>query len=284
MDVERIINDIDSLEPVSQVGNKVMEITSDPNSSVNDVVDIIKYDQAMTANLLKICNSTLFGLTKEIVSIKQAVAYLGIDKVASLIMVGSHGSNFKKVQQGYDLDEGALWRYSVSSALITQDIAERKQQKNIAGLFTAALLKDIGKVVLNTYMRDEIRNVQTQVQQEGLTFIEAEKEILGIDHAELGGKVAKKWNFNQTTIDIIRNHHNPYHASTDDLSLPIIYLAASICMMIGIGVGADGLAYRYHQDIVDRLDFSDIDLQITIADFWGKLKSIEELVRLSGGN
>ena len=283
MDLEKIINDIDSLEPVSQVGNKVMEIMSNPESSVNEVVEIIKYDQAMTANLLRICNSTLFGLTKEIVSIKQAVAYLGMDKVACLVMVGNHSGNFKKAHQGYDLDDGALWRYSVSSALIAQDLAEKRQVKNISSIFTSALLKDIGKVVLNTYMREALNDVQSKVK-EGLTFIEAEKAVLGIDHAELGGKVAEKWNFNKATIDIIRYHHDPDQGSSDDLSLPIIYLADSICMMVGVGVGADGLAYRYHQDIVDRLNFSDIDLQFTIAEFWEKLKSIEELVRLSGGN
>ncbi len=284
MDLENIINDINSLEPVSQVENKVMEIISKPDCSVNEIVDIIKYDQAMTANLLRVCNSALFGLTKEIASIKQAVAYLGIDKVACLVMVGNHGKNFKKEHQGYDLEDGALWRYSVSSALIAQDLAEKRQVDNIASLFTSALLKDIGKVVLNTYMRDALNDVQTQVQQEGLTFIEAERAVLGIDHAELGAKVAEKWNFNQATVDIIKNHHNPDRSSSDDLTLPIIYLADSICMMIGIGVGADGLAYRYHQDIVDRLNFSDIDLQMTIAEFWEKLKSIEELVQLSGGN
>jgi HD-like signal output (HDOD) protein len=198
-------------------------------------------------------------------------------------MVGNHSGNFKNAQQGYDLDDGALWRYSVSSALIAQDLAEKRQVKSISSIFTSALLKDIGKVVLNTYMRDALNDVQTKVQ-EGLTFIEAEKAVFGIDHAELGGKVAEKWNFNQATIDIIRLHHNPDLAPADDPALPIIYLADSICMMVGVGVGADGLAYRYHQDIVDRLDFSDIDLQITIAEFWEKLKSIEELVRLSGGN
>ena len=284
MDVEKIINDINSLEPVSQVENKVMEIISKPDSSINEVVDIIKYDQAMTANLLRICNSALFGLTKEIVSIKQAVAYLGIDKVACLVTVGKHGKNFKKDHRGYDLENGALWRYSVSSALIAQDLAEKRELKNISGLFTSALLKDIGKVVLNTYMHDAFNQVKAKVQDENLTFLEAEKAVLGIDHAELGAKVAEKWNFNQTTVDIIKNHHNPDQASSDDLALPIIYLADSICMMIGIGVGADGLAYRYHQDIVDRLNFSDVDLQNTIADFWEKLKSIEEFVQLSGGH
>lgn len=284
MDVEKIINNIDELQPISQIGNRIMEIVSNPSSSLNEVVEIVKYDQALTANLLRICNSALFGLKKEIVSIKQAIAYIGIEKVASLIMVDQNSTNFNKKNIGYDLDEGALWRYSVSSALIAQDLAEKRKFKNTSFLFTSALLKDIGKVVLNTYMYDALEDIQAKVFKEGMTFIEAEKEILGIDHAELGGKIAEKWNLSKTTVNIIKNHHNPYFGSSDDLSLPIIYLADSICMMIGVGVGADGLAYKYHQDILDRLSFSDIDLQITIADFWEKLQMVESLVNFSGDN
>ncbi len=120
------------------------------------------------------------------------------------------------------------------------------------------------------------------VREKDLSFIEAERAIVGIDHAELGAMVADRWNFGPEMIDIIRHHHDPEKASTDDLTMAAIYLADSICMMIGIGVGSDGLAYRYHQEVVDRLGFTDIDLQKIIADFWEKLKSVEELVNLSG--
>lgn len=284
MDIETIINDIDALKPVSPIGQKAMELVLNPESSLADIVDIIKYDLGMTANLLKTCNSTYFGLQKEIVSIKQAVAYLGIEKVACLIMMGNYSGNFNENHSGYDLEKGELWRYSVSSALIAQSLAEKKNLENISGLFTSALLKDIGKVVLNAYVEDAYEEIKARVIDDGYTFIEAEKEIFGIDHAELGAKVAEKWKFSADMVDIIRNHHNPERSSSTGLHLPIIYLADSICMMIGIGVGADGLAYRYQQDIVDKLQFDDVDLQQTIADFWGNLRTIEELVQLSGGN
>ena len=84
-------------------------------------------------------------------------------------------------------------------------------------------------------------------------------------------------------VNIIRNHHVPNKAPADDLSIPVVYLADSICMMIGIGVGSDGLSYRYYQDVIDRLHVNEIDIQFIIADFWEKLKSVEELVSLSGG-
>jgi len=282
--IERIIEEINELRPVSEIGNRVAEITSNPNSSLAELVDVIKYDQGMTANLLRICNSTYFGLKKKVASIKQAVAYLGLNKVASLVVLGNSADNFKKAQVGYDLNEGELWRYSVSSALIAEDLAEKKRLKNISLIFTSALLKDIGKVILSAYVKDSFEDINKAVQDRGLTFVDAEKEVIGIDHAELGARVAEKWNFNPAMVDIIRNHHDPDKAPPDDISIPIVYLADSICMMIGIGVGSDGLAYRYHQDIVDRLNFSDIDLQKTIAGFWGKIKTVEELINLSKGD
>jgi HD-like signal output (HDOD) protein len=206
-----------------------------------------------------------------------------MEKIASLVILGNSSSNFTAAQSGYDLEEGELWRYSVASALITQDIAEKKRLPNISHLFTSALLKDIGKVVLNTYIKDSFDRIIHLVEHNNYSFTEAEKEIIGFDHAELGGLIAEKWDFNPDMVTIIRNHHDPNKATADDLSIPVVYLADSICMMIGIGVGSDGLSYRYHQDVVDRLKVTEIDMQFIIADFWEKLKSVEELINLSGG-
>ena len=200
------------------------------------------------------------------------------------MMMGNSSDNFREAKAGYDLTEGELWRYSVSSALMAQDLAEKRHLNNISFIFTAALLKDIGKVILNTYVKDSFEAINKAVQDKDLTFIDAEKEVIGIDHAELGARVAEQWNFSPPMVNIIRNHHDPDKATPDDLAIPIVYLADSICMMIGVSVGSDGLAYRYSQDVMDRLHFSDIDLQKTIANFWGKFKDVEELVKLSGGD
>ena len=93
-----------------------------------------------------------------------------------------------------------------------------------------------------------------------------------------------KWNFSPDMVDIIRNHHTPEKGAKDDLALPVIYLADSICMMIGVGGGVDGLSYRYHQEVMDRLNFSDVDLQKTIAEFWEQLRDVEGLIQLSQGD
>jgi putative nucleotidyltransferase with HDIG domain len=285
MDIDKIIQKIDSLSPVSATGNRLMEIISNPDSSLAEIVDVIKYDQAMTANLLRICNSAYFGLRTKVVSIRQAVAYLGMNNIAGAVIMGNFSKNFTSAQGGYDLSEGELWKYSISSALIAKSLAEKQHHKNIPCLFTSALLKDIGKVVLSTHIKEAFQKIVLCVQNDGLTFLEAEKKIIGIDHAELGARVAENWRFSPEMVFIIRNHHDPLKILLeDDLSIPIIYLADTICMMVGIGGGADGLAYRYYQEVMTRLNFTDIDLQKTIADFWEKIKAVEDLINMSGGH
>lgn len=282
--IDDIIKKIDLLRPVPYMVDRIMEITSNPDSSLSELVEVIKFDPSITANILKICNSSYIGLKKKMMSIQQAVAYLGTEKVSCLAMIGNSADNFIQAQQGYDLNQGELWRNSVSSALIAQNLAEKKNLKNVPMIFTSALLKDIGKVILNTYVKDAFGDIIAAMQQKDLTFSDAEKQVIGLDHAELGAIITEKWNFSPEMVDIIRNHHTPHKAANLDLSLPIIYLADTICMMIGIGVGADGLSYRYHQDIVDQLNFSDVDLQNTIADFREQLKDVEALIKLSQGD
>lgn len=285
MDIDKIIQKIDLLSPVSATGDRLMEIIFNPDSSLTEIVDVIKYDQGMTANLLRICNSAYFGLRTKVVSIRQAVAYLGMNNIAGAVMMGHFSKNFTAAQGGYDLNEGELWKYSVSSALIAKSLAEKQRHNNIPCLFTSALLKDIGKIILSTYIKEAFQKIVLSVQNDGLTFLEAEKKIIGIDHAELGARVAEKWRFSPEMVFIIRNHHDPLKILLeDDFSIPIIYLADTICMMVGIGGGSDGLAYRYYQEVMYRLNFTDIDLQKTIADFWGKIKAVEDLINMSGGH
>jgi putative nucleotidyltransferase with HDIG domain len=281
MSLKQIIEDVDLLEPMAPAAHRILQIAGDPESSIGDLVEVIQYDQALTANLLRICNSAAVGLHREIHSVKQAAAYLGMEKVACLVMIGHGSSNLRKAQEGYDLLEGDLWRYSVASALICQDLAERVEPKKVPLLFTAALLKDIGKVVLSRYVKDLFQEIITEVRKGGLSFAEAEKKVLGIDHAELGGRIAEKWRFSEAMAEIIRNHHNPDRAPPEDLSLPIVYLGDCICMMMGIGLGSDGLAYRYYSQVADRLRFSETDVQRMMIGLGEELATVEDLVGIS---
>ncbi len=278
--VKAIINKIERLKPVPQVAHKVMSIAEDPDSSMGDLAEVIRYDPAFTANLLKVANSAYFGRPGKFESIHQTTVFLGMSQVVDIVLLASSAQNLKIAQKGYGLDEGELWKYSVSSALIARDLAEMKNAEGKHLIFTAALIKDIGKVVLNQYVHDSFEKIHALVTEKGYTFREAEEEIIGIDHAELGGMVAESWKFSPKMVEIIKNHHNPQASAISGFESSIVYMADTICMMMGIGGGSDGLAYRFHQEAIDGLDITEKDMQEIIAGFGEKAEQMESLVNI----
>jgi putative nucleotidyltransferase with HDIG domain len=280
-DLKKIIKEIEKLEPIPQVAHKVMRIVQDTKSSMSQLSDVILHDPSLTANLLKVCNSAYFGLPNKIDSVRQAVVYLGTGQVVELVLMIGGAANLKKGQSGYDLKEGELWRYSVTSALIARELAERRGVTDNHLLFTGALIKDIGKVVLNQHVADSSERINALVLEHGLSFREAEKEVIGIDHAELGGLVAERWNFSADLVDIITNHHLPKESSSRYFETCLVFLADTICMMMGIGVGSDGLAYRFHRGVVELLNFSERDIQEIMLGFGEKFERVERLISLS---
>jgi len=277
--IDAIVKQIKQLEPLPQVTNRVMELVQDSRSSMNDLAKIVGFDQALTANILKVCNSAYFGLNKQVESVQQAIVYLGMDQVVDLVLMFGASRNLNAQHKGYDLGAGELWKYSVSSAILARELALKLGADNKQLIFTAALLKDIGKVVLQQFVAESFRDINELVAHQGYSFREAEKEILGIDHAELGGLVAKQWNFSSAMVEIIENHHLSRDVDVPGRDTAIVYLADLICMMMGIGVGSDGLAYRFHKKVVDDLGFSTKDLGEVIAGFGAKYEEVEALVK-----
>jgi putative nucleotidyltransferase with HDIG domain len=275
-----IIKKIDCLTPIPQVASKVMLIAEDPESSIYDLSKVIIYDTAVTANLLKVVNSAYFGLPEKVDSVHQAIVYLGMSQVVDLVLLSASGENLQTAQEGYDLEAGELWKYSVSSALVARELAEKKGVKDTHLIFTAALLKDIGKVILNQYVKDSFDKINALVTKQNFTFREAEKKVIGIDHAELGAMVAENWEFSPKMVEIIRHHHRPQECSISEFESSIVYMADTICMMMGIGVGSDGLAYRFHRKVVESLELTEIEFQKMVAGFVEKIGQVEAMINV----
>ncbi len=278
MDIQRIIKSIAGLKPIPHVVNKIMTITQDPDSSMKELAQVISFDAMATANLLKAANSAYYGRAKKFDSIHQAIVFLGMDEVVDLVLLNSSAENIKRPQKGYELAAGDLWRYSVASALLARKLAMTKSMDNAHLIFTAALLKDIGKVVLEQYVADDHEKIKALVCQGNCSFREAEKAVLGIDHAELGALVGRVWQFSPMMIDIIGSHHQPGQASLAKAETAIVHAGDMLCMMMGVNGGLDGLAYRFDREAIESLGMTDVDLQALIADFAEELQKVEELI------
>lgn len=279
--INDIINGIDSLNPIPPVATQIMALAEDENSSTSDIADLIMHDPSITASLLKICNSAFFGLPCKVGSVRDAITLLGLDQIVELVLLNGTAENFKDEPDGYGLGEGELWHHAVLSAYVAKVLAENHgmaEKKHM--IFTAGLLKDIGKIIMGRFVAFSYEKINILVHSKGYSFNEAEKEIIGMNHEELGAQVGEKWRFSDKLIHIIRNHHMTDESCRNDPETALVYLADIVCMMIGFGTSLDGLAYRFYGEVLERMNLTEKDLQRVVFDTGEHRQKIEKLLNL----
>jgi putative nucleotidyltransferase with HDIG domain len=280
IDLQTIIRSIKKLPPFPGVASRALKILEDPDAAVSQVIPIVQYDQAITANVLKLCNSAYYGLVRKVRSLREGLVLLGNAELRNIILAGTVVKFLQQENKGYDLSSGELWKHAVASAVFSKIISGRVTGSEHPSLFTAALLHDIGKVVLNSFVDRYFEQIIALVNQGGCSFLEAESEMLGINHAEVGAKIAESWNFPEDIIRAIRLHHRPEEASDDDLLTPIIYTANIITLSMGIGVGRDGLSYRGKEEVMKRYALKAKDLQEIVVDFYEEYNKVQDILML----
>lgn len=279
--LQALMNEIKELTPIPAIANQLLAVVDNPDSSMEDIANVIQYDPMITASVLKTCNSAYFGLKNPAETIKDAVNMLGTDQVIELALIKSGAQALSGSQKGYGLANGDMWKYSVSSAVVAKQVATQLSLKNKNTIFTAALIKDIGKIILEKHVSGVFTKIKELVKNFGYSFREAEKKILGIDHAELGAMIAKMWKFSPRMIKIIRNHHLGDEKMMRDKEVAAVYLADCICMMMGNGVGADGLSYRFKEDLMKMHHISHTDITMIVAEFGVNMQEVETLLKMA---
>ncbi|MEA1867511.1 MAG: HDOD domain-containing protein [Thermodesulfobacteriota bacterium] len=277
---DKILKSINNLPAFPTTVHRVSKVINDPDFSVPDLVNVIKYDQSITANILRMCNSPYFGIRYKVNSLREAVVYLGRQNILHVVYAAGTSRYYKKVK-GYYWEATKLWEHSVGVALMSQILDKKIYNRENSELFTAGLLHDIGKVVLGEFVHESFQEIMDLVSNHGYSFLEAENEVIGIDHAELGGKIASLWNFPKGIKDAITYHHRPDLMEKGDDSIPwLIYLADQACMMMGIGGGADGLAYRGLEEVINKFGLRQRDFEESIVLLLKDLDEAKELLNL----
>jgi putative nucleotidyltransferase with HDIG domain len=279
--VDEIISGIDTLKPIPPVAAQIIALAEDEKSSMADIADLIMHDPSITASILKICNAAHFGLSRRVNSVRDAIVLLGLDEVLELVFLNATAENFRDEPDGYGLGEGELWHHAVVSAHTAKMLAENHgfaAQKHL--IFTAALLKDIGKLIMGRFVAFSYEKINILVRSKGYSFNEAEKEVIGINHEELAARVGQQWRFGDQLIYMMRHHHMTDETARGNPQTALIYLADIICMMIGYGTGLDGLAYRFYSDVLDRMKLTETDLQSAMLNTGYRRQKLDKLLSL----
>jgi len=265
--LDSVISKIDDLPALPTIVNDVMRLTEDPYSTVKDIENVMLKDQGLTTRILRLANSVHYGYARRISTISEASVLLGFEAIKSMTLAASVNSLMIKKVPGYELGENELWIQSQSCAMISRYISKKLKYPFADQAYVAGLLRDIGKVIISYYLVDYSKEIMAKLEENpNLSFVEVEESVLGFNHSQIGAKVAKKWNLPDELIEAIEYHHNPEKATVNYKLTAIVHLADAITMMMGIGLGVDGLIYNLSKEALDSLGVDEHQLEQLFSD------------------
>jgi putative nucleotidyltransferase with HDIG domain len=276
---EKIISGISSFPTIPVMVNKLLAVLSDPEAAAQEVSRIIQVDPALTANVLKAANSSFLGFNRPVTSLSEATFRLGTKWIYQIAVSSLIYSNLKKPAPGYDLSREALWRHSTSVAVMSEALSTLLGIRDAGTIYTAGLLHDIGKIVMSEFVGENFDQIQKIVSDRKATFEEAEQEVLGVDHSEIGAIIADHWHFPSRIIDCIRWHHNPDIAPEIDPAIDIVHIADSVCMMEGFGLGRDDMQYRLNENSINRLNISETTIELAVGQTIMMMEQMENMFK-----
>jgi HD-like signal output (HDOD) protein len=210
IDLDSLIRSAYALAPLPSSVTRLATIIAADEWSADEIEEVITLDPALTANLLRLANSAAFGSRGTITSVRHAVVRLGVGSVLSLAVAASVQSRIDRPVPEYGLSSGELWRHSVASALVAEQARPYCRLEMPHESYTAALLHDIGKLVVARFLGSETRELLRHAREQGsLSLVDAESEVLGVHHGEIGGLVAQHWDLPESIVEGIQHHHAP---------------------------------------------------------------------------
>ncbi len=258
--VEKIMAKVEALPSIPGSAVKLLALLENAEASVQEIEDILRLDPGMTANVLKLTNSAYVGLPNKVGSVKRAVMLLGMKKVKQLVMASCVNAVMDGAIPGYDLPPGELWRHSIAVSVAAEGLCREMQLTSSEDVFTAALVHDVGKLVLGQFIQDDMAAIDAAAGKD-VSFEVAEKEVLGIDHAEIGARILAQWSLPDDLVHAVRWHHDPDGADKPNQMTDIVHVANVLCLMMGIGVGREGLQYEPSPLVTRRLGIKPFHLE-----------------------
>lgn len=235
---QELIANLGELPPLPQVAAQVLRLAADPDSSTDDLQKVIITDQALTAQILKIANSAMFGMMREVKTLSQAIMTLGFATIKSVVIASSAKNLYSRGAAG--LAERLMWEHALVAAIGARTIARSLRYNRAEEAFLAGLMHDIGKSVLGMKFPDRygqiVRSVYNGEVHDGL---HAELEVFGFDHAMVGEALMRSWNLARSLEEAVRWHHEPSEADEEFRPLAaIVALGNRIALEEKIGVGS----------------------------------------------
>jgi len=240
-DPEEIEMAMTRIQPIPQVALKVMRIIDEQTYDIDLISSEVQKDQVITGRTLQICNSALFAKKRKIESLDHALVYLGQELFVKYVISAAVKTYFNPTTQGYSLCQGGLYHHAVGTAVIAEKIARFTGETRPTLAYTAGLLHDIGKVVLDQYIADAYPLFYRIFNEGNDNFTDIEKEVFGHDHTEVGSRLARMWSLPDSLREVIEYHHQPQKAPRHGKLAIVVYLADLLMSRFSTGLEMERL-------------------------------------------
>ncbi len=270
----------ESLKTLPVIYTNVMSKLSDPDCTREDIAEIIRNDQVIVSKLLRLVNSPLFGFTRRITTIEDAIPLLGFNEIRNIVTSLSIIKLVSDTGSDSGFDRVAFWRHSIGSAIICELIARNIGVESGNEFFTAALLHDIGRLVLDQLYPDDFQLVLENFKSETLYLRQAERIAFGAPHQHIGEYLLSRWRLPDILCDAVKNHHAPLDSTVDPLLVSAVHIADIIAHMLHIGKSGERSIPSLDSFAEQRLGISLNDIDILMPNIEDKIKQSEDILSL----
>ena len=261
-----IISNIQVIPTLPDRMHQVLSLLKDDNTSVKELAHFISSDQAMATRILQAANSIQFGFSRKIATVDRATVILGFKAVTSLLLGISVFDNFRLTKNEVSINLDELWKHSMGCAVAAQIISDKSGGIDRKTVLTAAILHDIGKVIMDRFFSREYAKTLHTVRNNGLSMSKAEENLMGFNHADAGGWFCDELAFPSVLVSPISFHHNVDGVDKEhELITSIVHIADNLCKRAQIGDGGDDNkihAINHHAQHLLNLNKDDLE-QIT---------------------
>jgi putative nucleotidyltransferase with HDIG domain len=279
-EIDDFIAKAQHLPPAPQVLPRLMQALASPNVPLSDVIQLINVDPGLTASVLQRCNSAYFRGAMPAETVFEAVTRLGFNQIFRMVTSLSGTQIFKGAHQSYGLKEDELWKHSLTAAAAAQVIAQDLgDDENVA--FTAALLHDVGKIVLAQVLEHIYERLVQEIEARPSDAADTEKQLLGVHHGEVGGRLLAQWKFPPQLVAAVWSHHSPEAAGPHQRLASIVHVANLTAYFLGCGYGYQAFALRGSPAALEVLNLTPDHLPAYVLRTKDLTESIYALLRLN---
>lgn len=269
------------LPTIPAAASRAIQLLNESEVNMGEVADILLSDQVMAARVIRIVNSPLYKLLQEIDSVRQALIYLGPQRVFEIILTSCF-MELTDSKSRTPLKMQYCWEHAFGVGLVARKLASLSDSISQDQAYVSGILHDIGEVILSQQRRDEFIRVLVMAREQELDIYEAEMAVFGTSHAEVGALLAEQWRFPEAYVDVIRNHHEPQKDSMSPLTR-LVHIADQICLSVGFCCKYENEEQR--EEHVYEIDMLDLERRLSslgvnqITDFHSSLPELVEQVK-----